>query len=107
MGKRTRKHQRQEQVRAHCWYCDRPGVSSHHVFAQSFSKLFPGHGTFRLDCGHPELGRRFPPRRAPKLMIKSRKFCRSCNSGWMNRIDQAVRRVVQCFVLDAPMVLDE
>lgn len=107
MGKRNRKHQTQYQVRARCWYCDRPGVGAEHVFAQSLSKLFPGHGTFRLDYEHPELGVRFPPRRAPKLMIKSRKFCPSCNSGWMNRIDQDVRRVLQCFVLDARTVLDE
>lgn len=106
MGKRTRKCQSQEQA-AHCWYCRRTGVSAEHVFARSFSKLFSGHGTFRLDYEHPELGRRFPPRRASKLMIKSRKFCRSCNSGWMNRIDQDIRRVVQCFVLDARTSLDE
>jgi hypothetical protein len=38
-------------------------------------------------------------------MIKARRFCRRCNGGWMNEIDQDVRRLLQYFALDAPTVL--
>jgi len=104
MAKRKHKNQ---QTRPRCWYCATPGVTNEHVFARSLSDLFPGHGTFRLDYEHPELGMRARPKRAPKLMIKSRKFCGGCNNGWMNRIDQDARRLLQAFVLDARMSFDE
>lgn len=103
MANRKRK---QKQTRARCWYCGTPGVTDEHVLARSLSDLFPGHGTFRLEYQHPELGVRARPKRASKLMIKSRKFCRACNNGWMNRIDQDARRLLQGFVLDARMSLD-
>lgn len=98
---------KQQQIRPRCWYCDTPGVTDEHVLARSLSDLFPRHGTFRLDYEHPELGVRARPRRAPKLMIKSRKFCGPCNNGWMNRIDQDARRLLQGLVLDARTSFDE
>ena len=89
----ARRKDKKQQIRPR--YCDTPGVTNEHVFACSFSDLFAGQGTFRLDYEHPELGVRVRPRRAPKLMIKSRKFCGGCNNGWMNRIDQGARRLLR------------
>jgi hypothetical protein len=103
----SNRQRRQQQTRPLCWYCDVPGVTAEHVFARSLSSLFPGHGVFRFDYEHPDLGVRRRPRRASKLMIKSRRFCEGCNSGWMNRIDQDARRLLRCFALDARTSFDE
>lgn len=45
--------------------------------------------------------------RANTFAYQSRKFCRACNSGWMNEVDQAARPVLRRLALDQPMALSQ
>lgn len=91
MGKQT-------QARGHCFFCGAESVTKEHVWARSLTKLFEGHGTIRHGYSNPEGG--IAPRvikRANTFALISRKFCRSCNGGWMREADEAVHPLLAAF----------
>jgi len=75
------------------------------------SKLFAGQApagvetVLRHEYQHPELGIVRQPKRAKTLAYTARKFCRDCNSGWMNELDQRARPSLEAFAANRPMTL--
>jgi hypothetical protein len=95
----------QKQPRARCLFCDAEGVSKEHIFAKSLTDLFPGHGVVRHAYEPPEGGRPRPVKRAETFAYISRKFCRDCNSGWMQESDEAVRHLLAAFATNQAVKL--
>lgn len=95
---------------AGCWYCGGPRPSSEHIFARSLTKLFdepdvdrdayPVRHDYRPAEGPPR-----PPKRAKAFAYTTRKFCRSCNSGWMNMVDDHVRPTLAAFASNTARML--
>jgi hypothetical protein len=102
--KRNPNHpQPRPQVRPRCWFCDTEGVSDEHIFARSFAKLFPPGG--RLINGYEGPDGRRSEIRAKTFTYKTRRFCESCNNGWMNEADDTVRPLLAAFAADTPLEL--
>jgi hypothetical protein len=99
-----------QQSRGRCWYCDELGLSSDHIFARSLTKLFEDEFTdrekdkVRHDYIPPE-GEPPPPKRAKTFAYTTRKFCRTCNSGWMQMADDAARPTLAAFATNEPLEL--
>lgn len=53
----------------------------------------------------PAEGEAPPPKRAKTFAYTTRKFCRSCNSGWMNEVDEAARPTLAAFAGNKPLEL--
>lgn len=93
-----------------CWYCGGAGLSSEHIFARSLTKFFDlpevdrDEYQVRHDYRPPE-GEPPQPKRAKNFAYTTRKFCRSCNSGWMNSIDEAARPTLAAFAHNDPLEL--
>lgn len=96
---------RQTQLRPRCAFCDAEGVTEEHVWARSFTKLFEGHGVVRHHYTHPDRSRKPKVIRADAFAFKSRKFCGTCNSGWMREADDAVRSTLAAFATNTPTKL--
>lgn len=93
-----------------CWYCDGLGLSSDHIFARSLTKLFEDEFTDRDEdkVRHdfiPAEGEPPPPKRAKTFAYTTRKFCRACNSGWMQMADHAARPTLAAFATNEPLEL--
>jgi hypothetical protein len=83
-------------------------VTKEHFLARSLTKLFVPDGSdavIRHDYEHPELGIVREPKRAKTIAHKARKYCGSCNSGWMNEADQVVRPVLESFAANRSTTL--
>lgn len=81
-----------------CIFCDGKPVTREHVFGAWLSPLFPrplGKRMY-LDITSPVKGERIKhPRVYPlKLDLKVKRVCRSCNGGWMEKLESSVRDVI-------------
>lgn len=105
------KADKKQQSPGRCWYCDGLGLSSEHIFARSLTKLFDTevtdreHDKVRHDYT-PPAGEAPPPKRAKTFAYTTRKFCRTCNSEWMQHVDDAARPTLAAFATNEGHELD-
>jgi hypothetical protein len=107
---RSRTRGTQPKPGGRCWYCDGSGLSSEHIFAKSLTKLFdtPDIDRDEFPVRHdyqPPAGAAPAPKRAKTFAYTTRKFCRTCNSGWMNVVDDDARPTLAAFARGEPLVL--
>ncbi len=112
MARRTKK----PQPRARCWFCDAEGVTQEHILARQLTKLFMSaeaeitipddRPRFRHDYERPDRPGVRRTKRAKWLAETTRKFCRTCNSGWMKDVDHAALPMLKAFVSNEPVTLD-
>lgn len=110
------KQRRGQQPRARCWFCGAGGVTQEHILARQLTKLFlPPHGVtadpserppFRHEYVHPTNPEANRTKHANWLAERSRKFCKSCNGGWMKDIDHAALPLLEAFAVNRRVALD-
>lgn len=90
-----------------CCYCGGPGVTKEHVIARSLTKLFRDEADnedsyIRHEYFDPDSGeKRF--KRAKTFAHIARKFCGTCNSGWMKDLDERAAPVLSAFATNRPV----
>jgi hypothetical protein len=93
------KSKRQE--RPSCWWCQEPGSSKEDVVPLWQRRLYPGEGWWIHRTAHPDIGD-FRTKRAKKPAFVSRKFCETCNNGWMARLEETALLLLGPMIQGAP-----
>jgi hypothetical protein len=75
------------QERPLCWWCLEPGSSKEDVVPLWQRRLYPSEAWWVHRTAHPDIGD-FRTKRAKKPAFISRKFCETCNNGWMARLEE-------------------
>jgi hypothetical protein len=96
---------------ARCMFCDALGVTHAHIIAESFTKLFDDpDDPLEYEVVHeftdPVTRDKREIKRARTFALTTRKVCGPCNSGWLNRLEDAVRPTMAAFARDTPVTLD-
>ena len=91
-------------------YCESPGVTKAHVFAESFTKLFddandPREHVVRHDYTDPSTGDERVLKRSRTFALKTRKVCRGCNGGWLGELEENVVQTLRRFAENTPFRL--
>lgn len=87
-----------------CIFCGERASTLEDVWPQWLMKRFPLSDTARMDA---DLGGRklySRPIAKPELLLK--KLCQTCNNGWMSRLEDEVKPVVESILDDTLQVLD-
>jgi hypothetical protein len=87
-----------------CIFCGKSGPSAEHVWPQWVSAVLRRKGSFDLRA--EQVGVRQWEQRAETIPVVTRKVCAACNSGWMSRLECAVRPVLEPMLLDQSTTLD-
>jgi hypothetical protein len=66
-------------------FCRQTGASEEHVFSKSLSKILPGSGDFTVVSGGDAPTK---PRTAKVPTMVNRATCVTCNTGWMNDLEE-------------------
>ena len=102
--------------RKRCIFCTGFGLSKEHIWSKWTYALVPNKPTDTHDRGH-FVTSGSDPRTFEKRDVKSyqgnvntirlRVVCKTCNNGWMSRLDKAVKPILSPLILCEPIQLDE
>jgi hypothetical protein len=83
---------------APCSFCERPGTSKEHVFAQWLADVVVGEGDFNLkrSGGRSKQGLK-------TVGVTTRAACRKCNNEWMSRFEDAAKPLISPLIRDEPV----
>ncbi len=95
---------RKSQERPHCWWCQKPGSSREDVIPLWQRHLYPGEAWWVHRTAHPDIGD-FRTKRAKKPAFISRKFCETCNNGWMGCLEETALPLLGPMIKGAPTEL--
>lgn len=94
-----------------CIYCKREGLTREHVFPQWVLRLFESYPDGRLtlyfnfaDPNRDSITREWS---APRTEVVVRRVCSSCNNGWMSKLEETARPVVERLIVGIATSLDE
>ncbi len=99
------------QTRSTCKFCGGEGLSDEHIFAKWIGRLLakdvpPGaRYVFRHRSAHPEAGVAEHDKTASLPAYRTRSFCTRCNNGWMSRLEERVRPILEPLILGEPRTL--
>jgi hypothetical protein len=99
------------QTRSTCKFCGGEGLSDEHIFAKWTGRLLtkdvpPGaRYVFRHRSAHPEAGIAEHDKTASMPAYRTRSFCARCNNGWMSRLEERVRPILEPLILGEPRTL--
>jgi hypothetical protein len=83
-----------------CIFCGGGGLTKEHVWSAWLHHLLPSAPY------HFRAGRQKPIRQGSAKTIKLRVVCRSCNNGWMSRLDENVKPILTPLVCGQALVID-
>jgi hypothetical protein len=91
-------------------FCGAAGVTKAHVFAKSWTDLFDEPNDTRAhEVVHrytdPSTGERRVLKRAKTFALMCRKVCGTCNSGWLNELEERVKHLMRDFAANTATVL--
>ena len=92
-------------------FCDGTGLTKAHVWAESWTSLFDEpNDTREHEVVHrytdPITGEQRILKRAKTFALIRRKVCGTCNSGWLNELEERVRPLMAHFAANTPVTLD-
>ena len=83
-----------------CLFCGEPGATREHVLSLAWlSQLMPSAGPYKFDRTTEEQGvikRQRYEKRKPEVVRRA--VCATCNSGWMNRLDQSAQPMLTAMI---------
>jgi hypothetical protein len=90
-----------------CIFCDATGVTKAHIFAKSWTELFDKpNETREHEVMHrytdPGTGEQRVIKRAKTFALIGRKVCGTCNSGWLNELEERVKPLMADFAANRP-----
>jgi hypothetical protein len=94
-----------------CLFCGATGVTKEHILPLWLGRVFDelagpgGSVTFHHFSEHPEAGIEKRRKTAKRPAFHTRAFCRTCNGGWMARLEQTVQPVLKQLILGKPTKL--
>jgi len=93
------------QTPSKCWFCDATGCSREHIIPQWISRLLReqfdpnAELSFRHQWELPELGIPNKAKAASLAAFFTRSFCRECNGGWMGKLEEHVKPILEPLIL--------
>jgi hypothetical protein len=72
-----------------CVFCEKPGSSTEHVFAQWIGEALDGFGPFNLKRSGVR-----SKSETKTIAVTTRAACEPCNTSWMSRFEEAVKRIL-------------
>jgi hypothetical protein len=100
------------QTRRTCLFCGETAkTSDEHIIAKWIGRMFRERFGpdvkvgFRHQWEHPELGIPSRDKRARLPAFRTRAFCEGCNGGWMGRLEERVKPILEPLILGMPTTL--
>jgi hypothetical protein len=93
-----------------CIFCGRHGLSKEHIWSEWTHEIVPRnpdgvHDRLVVNLRKKDSDHYRKTHQGSTSSIKIRKVCKSCNSGWMSRLDKAAKPLLLPLILENPVCL--